>query len=224
MTEQKQPKFRSDITATRVQYMGSDDMIARAARVSTGSDQGDQAKIAGLINYLAKNRHTSPFEHTAVTYRIEAPIFVAREHMRSRTESYNEISGRYAELPGEFYIPGPVRPLVNRGSGAHPDLQHSEVDGQHEVVVQHHKEAYAEAYFRYQRMLEEGVATEVARSVLPVGTYTSYYATTNLHGWFHFIGLRSAPNAQWEIRQVSDQIRDDLRELFPLATTAWFGQ
>lgn len=223
MTDYKKPIFRSVTSIERIQHMGSDEMIARAARVSTGSDQGEQAKIVGLINYLAKNRHTSPFEHTGITYRMEVPITVAREQMRHRTFSYNEISGRYAELPGEFYIPGLDRPLVNRGSGAHPNLQHSEEDGQHEFVVHQHMEAYSEAYFRYQKMLEAGIATEVARNVLPVATFTSYYATGNLHAWFKFIGLRSAPNALHEIRQVSDQILADLRELFPVATTAWFG-
>ena len=116
--------FRSDMQVDYVQHTGSDEMVARAARVSTGSDLIEDDKIKGLIRYLVRERHTSTLEHCTLTVRVEAPIFVAREWMRHRTMSYNEISGRYAELAPVFYVPDGNRPLVNAGSGAHPDLQH----------------------------------------------------------------------------------------------------
>ena len=115
-------KFRRTFKVETVQNMGSDEMIARAARVSTGKDLLDQDKIEGLIGYLVRERHTSPLESCVVTFRIEAPIFVAREWMRHRTQSYNELSLRYTESDCEFYVPPADRPLVNDGSSAHPEL------------------------------------------------------------------------------------------------------
>src|SRR5690606_54234 len=144
--------------------MGDDAIIAKAARVSTGKDQENHQKKVGLIRYLAREAHTSPFEHTALTVRIEAPIFVAREAMRHRTFSFNEISGRYAKLKPEFYVPGEARPLINKGSGAHPNLvlpeynseeyEHSE---QYLGTYGSHIRLYDEAWEWYMTMLDNGI-------------------------------------------------------------------
>lgn len=221
--------YRSDIKVELIQHAGSDEMIAKAARVSTGLDQVPNDKIKGLINYLVKNRHTSPLEHTMVTVRVAAPIFVAREAMRHRMFSYNETSGRYSKLAPEFYVPELKRPLVNDGTGAHPKLVASanpeELNG---FTRDYHSRAYTEAWIDYTRMLDAGVATEVARNVLPVGTYTSWYQTGNLHSWLNFLSLRiHNPQAttpsypQWEIEQMALQVEGIILDLFPVTVTAW---
>lgn len=207
--------------------MGNDEIIAKAARVSTGKDQEPNDKIKGLINYLARERHTSPFEHTALTVRVEAPIFVAREAMRHRTFSFNEISGRYAELKPEFYVPDEARPLVNVGSGAHPELVHPPCDDEYSEeylgTYGSHMNLYQEAWEWYQTMLENGIATEVARNVLPVGIYTSWYMTGNLHAWFNFLRLRdgSEGHPQYEIVNMAQQVWPIIEEHWPIAARAW---
>lgn len=215
--------FRNDIKVEAIQFMGDDEIIAKAARVSTGKDQEDNAKIRGLINYLAREDHTSPFEHTALTVRIEAPIFVAREAMRHRTFSFNEISGRYAKLKPEFYVPDEERPLINTGSGAHPNIEFSTDDWLVVQVETEHERTYRQAWHNYESMLELGVATEVARNVLPVGTYTKWYMTGNLHAWFKFLDLRdgSKGHPQEEIVRLSHLVWPMIEERWPIASTAW---
>lgn len=222
--------LRSDIKVEYIQHMGDDEIIAKAARVSTGKDQETNDKITGLINYLARERHTSPFEHTALTMRIEAPIFVAREAMRHRTFSFNEISGRYAKLKPEFYVPSTERPLINEGSGAHPKLvlpeynseeyEHSE---QYLGTYGSHNLLYQEAWEWYLTMLDNGIATEVARNVLPVGIYTKWYMTGNLHAWFNFLYLRDGEvgHPQHEIVQLAQQVWPIIEEHWPIAAKAW---
>ncbi len=202
------------------QHVGDDQMIARAARVSTGNDQIPGLEIEGLIRYLARAGHTSPFEHTSITVRVEAPIFVAREAFRHRVFSFNEISGRYAALPQRFYVPPHFRPLVNAGSGARPDLV-DHTDEQYRIMTDSHDRVYRVAAIEYDRQRDAGIANEVARNVLPVGLYTAWYQTGNLHAWLHFLGLRQAPNAQWEIRQMANQVAVILEDLFPLAMKYW---
>ena len=215
-------QLRSDIKVEAIQWMGDDEIIAKAARVSTGKDQEDNDKITGLINYLARERHTSPFEHTALTVRIEAPIFVAREAMRHRTFSFNEISGRYAELKPEFYMPQIERGLTNNGTGAHPEI----VVGtglQWAKAAAEHEDAYVNSWLAYQAMLGNRVANEVARNVLPVGTYTAWYMTGNLHAWFNFLYLRDGEVGcpQYEIVQLAQQVWPIIEEHWPIAAKAW---
>lgn len=214
--------FKSDMDVTLIQHMGSDEMIARSARVSTGQDEMDQGKIAGLINYLVRERHTSTLEHCVATFRVEAPIFVAREFMRHRTFSYNEISGRYAKLPPVFYSPGEERPLINEGSGAHPNL----VPGSqwlHKSTSGEHVQLAFLAWDSYSSMIDDGIANEVARNVLPVGIYTKFYVTGNLNNWFKFLWLRNGENGhpQYEIVEVAKKVESQLAELYPLAYEAW---
>ena len=215
-------RLRSDIKVEAIQWMGDDEIIAKAARVSTGKDQEDNDKITGLINYLARERHTSPFEHTALTVRIEAPIFVAREAMRHRTFSFNEISGRYAKLKPEFYVPDGQRNMVNAGSGAHPKLVLG-AEEQYHGAVSLHEGTYHHCWSNYEGMLRQGIATEVARNVLPVATYTAWYMTGNLHAWFNFLYLRDGDvgHPQEEIVQLAQQVWPIIEEHWPIAASAW---
>lgn len=215
---------RSDIDVEYIQHMGNDEIVAKAARVSTGKDQEENDKIKGLIGYLAREAHTSPFEHTALTVRIEAPIFVAREAMRHRTFSFNEISGRYAKLAPTVYVPGRERPLYNRGSGAHPNFEGYDFDPSvYMDMTDIHVEAYKPAFKAYDEMIYMGIATEVARDVLPVGTYTAWYMTGNLHAWFKFLELRdgSKGHPQYEIVQLAKQVWPIIEEHWPITAQAW---
>lgn len=214
--------FREDMGVELVQFMGDDEMVARAARVSTGKDLLEQGKIRGLINYLVREGHTSTLEHCVATLRFEVPIFVAREFMRHRTMSYNEISGRYAKLEPVFYVPSEDRPLINEGSGAHPNLVHS--DEHLKTMIQRlQRNAAKESWIDYETQIKHGIATEVARNVLPVGIYTKFYATANLNNWFKFLYLRNGDNGhpQYEIVEVAKKVEAIIADLYPLSYRAW---
>lgn len=207
-----------------VQHSGSDAMIASAARVSTGNDMSsyDSDSDSKLINYLMKHRHGSPFEHSSMTFRVSAPIFVFREFMRHRVGfSYNEISGRYKILEPNFYIYPSSRPLIQSGSSAHPELRR----GDEKLTQSTNAElrlAYDFVWDSYKTLLADGVANEVARSVLPVGLYSEMYVTCNARSLMAFLSLRiDAQNStfetkpQWEIEQVAKQMEEIFVELFP---------
>lgn len=215
-------KLRSDMLVTEIQHMGDDAMIARAARASTGKDLVDLNKIEGLIGYLMREGHTSPFEHCVLTVRVEAPIFVAREWERHRTQSYSELSLRFSEAVPEFYVTGADRPIVNEGSGAHPKLV-AGTDYQHTLAGYAHANASSMAWRHYEALLEDGIATEVARNVLPLSTYTTFWATANLNNWFKFLSLRNGDKGapQWEIVQAAQQVEAIIARLYPVSYKAW---
>ena len=187
--------FRDDVTVELVKSSASDADVIWAARVSTAGENSldeineDPARSAGLINYLARERHGSPFEHTSMTFFISAPIFVFREFMRHRIASYNEESGRYRELSPVFYVPNKDRKLVQTGKTGHYVF----VDGtseQYEKSVAAMKVAYEKSYESYKTMLDAGIAREVARTVLPVGLYSSMYVTMNARALMNFLSLQ----------------------------------
>ena len=189
--------FREDMSVELVKSSASDADVIWAARVSTAGDKSledvgsDASKSEGLINYLARERHGSPFEHTSMTFFISAPIFVFREFMRHRIASYNEESGRYRELKPVFYIPSKERKLVQIGKAG----AYTFVDGtpeQYEITVKSIKETCILAYGNYQKMLDAGVAREVARAVLPVTLYSSMYVTMNARALMNFLSLRTS--------------------------------
>ena len=206
---------------TLIQHMGSDQMVADAARVSTNRDREDRP-IEGLIKYLANNLHMSPFESCTATFMVEAPLFTAAQWMRHRTQSYNQLSFRYTQANEIFYYPPPERPLVNEGSGAHPKFTQAPSTHLYNAVVDTLHNAYSFALEAYYSMLGEGTAEEVARMVLPTGTMTRFYATANLRNWAAFVQERTAENAQWEIKQLALQVKEHLLELFPIAAGALF--
>jgi thymidylate synthase (FAD) len=225
--------FRSDMSIDLVKHSASDADVIWAARVSTAGEQSldeinkDPAKSAGLINYLARERHGSPFEHTSMTFFISAPIFVFREFMRHRIASYNEESGRYRELQPVFYIPAPERKLIQIGKTGSYEF----IDGtkeQYQITVSSMKESYVFSYEKYQKMLEAGVAREVARAVLPVGLYSSMYVTMNARALMNFLSLRTSREGshfpsypQREIEMVAEKMEEIFARLMPLTHGAF---
>lgn len=216
-------QFKSDMDVTLIDRMGTDETVARAARVSTGRDQLEQGKIEGLIRYLVREGHTSTLEHCTVTIRAHVPIFVHRQLMTHRTLAKNSESGRYKELEPIFYIPSEDRPLVNAGSGAHPDLQAASHWGQPTTVNTEMEFTARGCWDSYQKMLGVGIATEVARNVLPVSIYTSLYMTGNLLAWFNFLRLRAGytGHPQYEIQEVAKKVEAIIADLYPLSYRAW---
>ena len=213
--------FRSDMTVELIDSMGGDDSVVRSARVSSGSVSVSSEKDQGLINYLMRDRHGSPFEHAVFTFRIEAPIFVFREFMRHRMASYNEESGRYKELEPVFYVPDENRKLIQIGKpGAYTFEPGTEA--QHEVAGSSLELCADHAYWHYGRLLEAGVAREVARMVLPVNIYSSMYVTMNARSLMNFLSLRSLEQGtypsfpQVEIAMVADQMEAIFREKMPV--------
>ncbi|MGV9278037.1 FAD-dependent thymidylate synthase [Streptomyces griseosporeus] len=222
------------MTVELVKHRAADADVLFAARVSTLGEQSldelqkDPERSKGLINYLMRDRHGSPFEHTSMTFLISAPIFVFREFMRHRVGwSYNEESGRYRELQPVFYVPGFDRKLVQEGKPG----RYRFVEGspeQHYATRTAMKASYRQAYQAYQEMLAAGVAREVARAVLPVGLYSSAYATCNARSLMHFLGLRTThPDAatpsfpQREIEMVGEQMEAAWAQLMPLTHAAF---
>lgn len=200
----------------------SDEDVARAAWISTYDDPRvkDISHISGLISYLYRNKHMSPFEHGSFTFMVECPIFVAREFFRHRTQSFNERSGRYSELIPKFYVPSPERPKVQEGKvGAYHFTAGSE--NQNALTVALMERVYEGAWIAYQQMLEAGIAKEVARDILPVGIYTSFYATVNPRNLMQFLTLRTADNALYEIRDVANQMQDIFAETMPITFQAY---
>lgn len=222
--------FKSAVDVEYVNHMGSDETVARAARVSTGRDQLEQGKIEGLIGYLVREGHTSTLEHCTLTVRVHVPVFVHRQIMTHRTLAKNSESGRYKELEPVFYVPGEDRPLVNAGSGAHPNLVHEEPDPRgfgmmslSEFTQDVHRDLAETAWDYYGQLIQEGVATEVARNVLPVSIYTSAYLTGNLLAWFNFLRLRDGSHGspQHEIQEVAKKVAEYIKELYPVTYSAW---
>ena len=225
--------FRDDMSVELVKSSASDADVIWAARVSTAGDKSledigaDATKSEGLINYLARERHGSPFEHTSMTFFISAPIFVFREFMRHRIASYNEESGRYRELKPVFYVPSKERKLVQIGkAGAYTFVDGTEE--QFKVTVDAIKETCKLAYTNYQKMLSAGVAREVARAVLPVTLYSSMYVTMNARALMNFLSLRTAREGshfpsypQREIEMVAEKMEAEFAKLMPITYGAF---
>jgi thymidylate synthase (FAD) len=226
-------QFREDMTVELIKASASDSDVIWAARVSTAGEQSldavgaDATRAEGLINYLARERHGSPFEHTSMTFFISAPIFVFREFMRHRIASYNEESGRYRELRPVFYVPSKERRLVQIGKpGAYEFIEGT--PEQYEITVAAIKESCTLAYENYQKMLDAGVAREVARAVLPVTLYSSMYVTMNARALMNFLSLRTAHEGshfpsypQREIEMVAEKMEEHFAKLMPLTHGAF---
>ena len=236
MSEQSEDfpiQFRDDMTVELVKASASDSDVIWAARVSTAGDKSldavgsDASGAEGLINYLARERHGSPFEHTSMTFFISAPIFVFREFMRHRIASYNEESGRYRELRPVFYVPAKERNLVQVGKpGSYSFVPGTEE--QYSVTVNAIKESCTQAYENYKKMLNVGVAREVARAVLPVTLYSSMYVTMNARALMNFLSLRTSREGshfpsypQREIEMVAEKMEEHFAKLMPLTHKAF---
>lgn len=217
-----------------IDHMGNDTAIVKAARVSLKGanevymqNEKLDRRDAGLINYLTKEKHGSPFEHTSMTFFVKAPIFVFREFHRHRIASYNEMSGRYTTLPGEFYIPRPDRPIHNAGTSARPKMIPGDIET-FKTMTQDMVEVYELAWEKYHKMLDAGVANELARIVLPTGIFSQMYVTMNLRALMNFLSLRTErqdaahiSRPQYEIEQVADKMEAIAQRLFPVAFSAY---
>lgn len=221
--------FKSECEVALIQACASDLQVARSAWVSTkGADAREaEGRIDGLINYLVRERHGSPFEHNMFTFFVECPIFVAREFMRHRIASYNEWSGRYDQMRPVFYVPSIDRKLIQVGKNGSYTFEYGSerqwlatkavVEGQS-----------ASAWNAYQLLLEGGVAKEVARDVLPLNIMTSFYVTMNARGLMNFLSLRTeneeatfVSHPLKEIQMVADQMEEFFADEMPITWDAW---
>ena len=203
-----------------VDYMGGDHSIVQSARVSYGAGTKSVREDKGLINYLLRNWHTSPFEQVQLTFHCKMPIFVARQWVRHRTARLNEVSGRYSIMTDEFYVPDEARiqfqsPDNKQGSGDSMPADYAkrmldEIGGDQEQLYAH-----------YEEMVEQGMARELARINLPLSLYTEWYWQIDLHNLFHFLRLRLDPHAQYEIRVYAEAMAECARRVCPVAYEAF---
>ena len=195
-----------------LEHLGSDYTILRAARVSTGNDasKGDK-KDRGLIRYLYRNEHLSPFEMTDLIWYVKCPIFVARQFFRHRTFSFNEVSGRYKKFEWETFSPNAWRKQdTENRQGSFNELDSEDTRKDCDNFIE---ETYSLAEKNYNSLLDSGVAREQARMIMPVGHYTEFYVKTDLRNLFHFLELRTDSHAQKEIQDVANEMLRQLKEL-----------
>ena len=203
-----------------VDSMGGDDAIVQAARVSYGKGTSKVSQDRGLIRYLMRHRHTTPFEMVEFKYHCKMPIFVARQWVRHRTANINEYSLRYSEARDEFYYPDPEN--IQFQSALNKQGRMGEVPAELKQKVQDYfKEISERSFAIYSELNKAGVARELARSVLPVNLYTEWYWKNDLHNLLHFIGLRSDGHAQYEIRVFSDAMAESVKAVAPFAWEAY---
>jgi len=220
--------FKSDIPVKLIRHDASDEAVTQAAKVSTqGADAADVEASGGLINYLMRDRHGSPFEHMSMTWLVQAPIFVWREFMRHRIASYNEESGRYKKLEPVFYVPNDDRKLVQEGKPGAYEYVAGTTD-QLNLTQRVHASTARNAYSGYEKLLEAGVAREVARMSLPLNIYSSAFVTMNPRALMNFLSLRTKhlestyPSfPQREIEMAAEKMEWDFAELMPLTYAAW---
>ena len=207
-----------------IDHMGNDSAIVQAARVSYGAGTKQVQDDRNLIRYLMRHEHTTPFEMCSVKFHIKLPIFVMRQLVRHRTASMNEYSARYSVLTDEFYIPE-LENIQPQSTSNKQGREEGEWDFEKKRGIQHaFQRSFHNAYKEYLLLLgkdDDGLARELARSVLPVGGYTECYWTANLKNFLHMARLRMDPHAQWEIRKFADAMYQLTKPLFPEACQAF---
>ena len=201
-----------------IDYMGNDAAIVQAARVSYGKGTKTVSEDAGLINYLMRHRHTTPFEMCEIKLHVKLPIFVARQWIRHRTGSFNEYSARYSILDNEFYIPSSS--TLGKQSSVNKQGRDQPVFSKYDthVVRQMIKDHSERSYNIYETLLNEGslgLARELARMVLPLNFYSQWYWKVDLKNLLDFLNLRTDPHAQYEIRVYAEQIEKILEPMAP---------
>ncbi len=203
-----------------VDYMGSDEDVERAARVSYGYGTRKVSATRGLIRYLRRHRHTTPSEMVEFKFHCAMPMFVARQWIRHRTASVNEYSGRYSLMPLLFYMPEREHfALQSKENNQGRDADAS--DELYQEAVQRWDRLREDAAGGYTWMVGEDVAREVARIDLPLSTYTQWYWKIDLHNLLHFLSLRADPHAQWEIQVFAQIIAGMVKRVAPLSYEAW---
>ncbi len=201
--------------------MASDLSVVNAARVSFARRKAEMDEAdEGLVRFLMRDRHGTPFEHNAFRFHVRAPIFVTREWMRHRVGSFNEFSMRYARATDEFYVPDAedVRTQVGKPGAYSFEPVDSELA---ESVRETFRGVYSDAYATYERLVEQGIARELARSLIPVGAFTEFFWTVNARSLMNFVSLRAAETAQREIRRYADACERFLAERMPVTYDAF---
>ena len=200
-----------------VEFMGGDEGVVLAARVSMAGGLKGEEKDKKLIHYLLQHSHLTPFEHAVFKFYIKTPLFIARQWFRHRWGSYNEISGRYVEVKDEFYIPEKFRTQDTenkQGSLAAPELDQDSLRAAYEAAIR-------QGYSAYQGFLSGGVAREMARMLLPLSLYTEFYWTVNCRSLMNFVSLRADRSAQWEIQRYAEALADIFRRRMPWSWEAF---
>lgn len=215
-------EYVSDVEVQLIHHNISDNMVAMAAWVSHDIDNeerlADQGRVEGLINFLVKNKHLSPLEHGSLTVKTNVPLFVRSEWHRHRTQSYNEVSGRYTEMLPRFWMGEKAR--VQKGKPG----DYYFVEGTPEQTAAYHeskRRAVEAAWAEYQYRLELGIAKEQAREDLPLSLMTQFYATGNLRNWLQFLALRDESHALLEIQLAARQVANIVKELAPFTYAAF---
>lgn len=204
-----------------VDVMGDDSSIVQAARVSYGKGTKTLNEDRGLIRYLMRHKHTTPFEMVEFKFHVKLPIFVARQWIRHRTANVNEYSGRYSEMKDEFYLPTAeqirTQSTVNKQGRGEEALQPELV----EEILNDTEKHFDDSYDLYLSLLDKGLARELSRMVLPVSNYTEWYWKIDLHNLFHFLKLRLDSHAQYEIRVYAEAMASIVKNIVPLAWEAY---
>lgn len=204
-----------------VDVMGSDEAIVQAARVSYGKGTKNVSEDRGLIRYLMRYRHTSPFEMVEFKFHVKLPIFVARQWIRHRTANVNEYSGRYSEMRNEFYLPETEqvrKQSLQNKQGRSDDVLDEALS---EEILNKMSEIQSILFKEYEALLDQDLAREIARINLPLSTYTEWYWKIDLHNLFHFLKLRLDEHAQYEIRVYAKQMAEIIKYIVPLAYEAF---
>lgn len=201
--------------------MADDLAVANSARVSFAKrKEAMDASDEGLIRFLMRDRHGTPFEHNAFRFHVRCPLFVAREWFRHRVGSFNEESARYHQLEADFYVPaaGDVRSQVGKpGAYTFEPVDSDTAESTRQALG----DLYRRAYELYEQLIERGVAKELARCALPMGTFTQFYWTVNARSLMNFLSLRNAPTAQYEIRRYAEALEALFAELMPVTCAAF---
>lgn len=215
MVSQQEHKVLDHGYVRYIRHAGDDLSALEAARMSTGNPTGvDEGKDDRLRERLWRDRHTSPFEMNWLELEVQVPIFEARHIQRHRAFSFNEFSGRYAEMPDLYYIPDPARIKAQHATNHQMSGDAMGAEAQR-LAVEVIEAAARHASALYRGLLKEGVARETARLVLPLNQYTRFRMGGNLRNWFHFLGLRLAEDTQWETRQTAEAVAAIIRDVWP---------
>lgn len=204
-----------------VDYLGSDDRIVQAARVSYGAGTKSFRQDKGLIDYLLRNDHTSPFEQVILTFHTKMPVFVARQWVRHRTARLNEISGRYSVMKDEFYIPEGQNIAFQSSDNKQGRMDDAVNPELQEEIRRELEDQQSAAYAAYTQLIDRGLARELARINLPLSMYTEWYWQIDLHNLFHFLRLRLDAHAQYEIRVYAEKMLEAAEAVAPMAVESF---
>lgn len=204
-----------------IDYMGGDDRVVQAARVSYGAGTKTYRQDKGLIHYLIRNWHTSPFEQVQLTFHAKMPIFVARQWVRHRTARLNEVSGRYSKMKDQFYLPQPEQVRLQSKDNKQGRSDECVAHDVAVTIIQEMDTVQRELYEDYENLINQNVARELARTNLPLSLYTEWYWQIDLHNLFHFLLLRTDPHAQEELRAYAEVIATCAKAVAPLSYEAF---